>query len=87
MPYIEGSYRRLELDPTAHLVADAQNVGELNFQISRLVDDYVKRAGHGGYAAINAAIGALECAKLELYRRIAAPYEDEKIKQNGDVYR
>ena len=28
----------------------------------------------------------LECAKLELYRRVAAPYEDEKIDQNGDVY-
>jgi len=32
------------------------------------------------------AIGALECAKLELYRRVAAPYEDTKIAENGDVY-
>ena len=31
-------------------------------------------------------IGALECAKLELYRRIAAPYEDTKIQENGEVY-
>lgn len=31
-------------------------------------------------------IGALECCKLELYRRIAAPYEDIKIGENGDVY-
>ena len=30
---------------------------------------------------------ALECAKLELYRRLAAPYEDEKRKETGDVYR
>jgi hypothetical protein len=30
----------------------------------------------------------LECAKLELYRRIVAAYEDEKIAdpENGDVY-
>jgi len=35
---------------------------------------------------INAIIGALECAKLELYRRVAAPYEDDKIAENGDVY-
>jgi len=27
----------------------------------------------------------LECAKLELYRMIAAPYEDTKIKENGSV--
>ena len=31
-------------------------------------------------------IGVLECAKLELYRRVAAPYEDDKIDENGDVY-
>jgi hypothetical protein len=31
-------------------------------------------------------IGALECAKLELYRRLASPYEDLKIADNGDIY-
>jgi hypothetical protein len=35
---------------------------------------------------VNEAIGVLECAKLELYRRVAAPYEDEKIAESGDVY-
>jgi hypothetical protein len=30
-------------------------------------------------------IGMLECAKLELYRRSVANYEDEKILENGDV--
>jgi hypothetical protein len=30
--------------------------------------------------------GALECCKLEFYRRVAVPYEDQKIKSNGDVY-
>ena len=28
----------------------------------------------------------MECAKLELYRRVAAPYEDLKISEAGDVY-
>jgi len=31
-------------------------------------------------------MGALEGAKLELYRRKVAIYEEEKIKENGDVY-
>jgi hypothetical protein len=31
-------------------------------------------------------IGALECCKLELYRMMAAPYEDDKIAENGGVY-
>jgi len=31
-------------------------------------------------------IGALEACKLEFYRRAVVPYEDKKIKENGDVY-
>ncbi len=31
-------------------------------------------------------MGALEGSKLEFYRRIAAPYENKKMKENGDVY-
>lgn len=30
-------------------------------------------------------LGMLECCKMELYRRHVAPYEDEKIIENGDV--
>jgi hypothetical protein len=30
-------------------------------------------------------MGVLESAKLELYRRKIAPYEDDKIAENGDV--
>ena len=35
---------------------------------------------------IRSASGALESAKLEFYRRVVAPYEDEKMNLNGDVY-
>jgi hypothetical protein len=38
------------------------------------------------YKHINEIIGVLECAKQEFYRRVAAPYEDTKIQENGDVY-
>ncbi len=63
------------------------SAGELNYAITRLVDAYMERAGGIRYARLNEVVGALECAKLELYRRLAAPYEDEKIRENGDVYR
>jgi len=63
----------------------ADDVGALNFQITTLIDEWL--CGDVRYESINAAIGVLECAKLELYRRIAAPYEDKKIALNGDVYR
>ena len=37
------------------------------------------------YAQLNAAIGVLECVKLELYRMVAAPYEDRKCMENGPI--
>jgi len=60
-------------------------VGDLNYLISAIIDQTLTRQGVR-YQNLNAIIGALECAKLELYRRVAAPYEDVKITENGDVY-
>ena len=42
--------------------------------------------GKVSYSLINEVTGALENAKLEFYRRVVVPYEDMKIKINGDVY-
>lgn len=81
MPYIDKERRTSLLEQTT-----PENAGELNFLVTVLVDDYINYKGKS-YHTLNEAIGVLECAKQELYRRIAAPYEDEKIKQNGDVYR
>lgn len=30
-------------------------------------------------------VGALRCCELEIYRRLAGPYEDKAIEKNGDV--
>jgi hypothetical protein len=59
--------------------------GELNYSFTQIIQQYVKDHGKS-YARFNDVIGALEGAKAEFYRRVVAPYEDEKIKQNGDVY-
>ena len=80
MPYISQELR----DALAQGRVPA-GVGELNYQISSMIDEYLHRVGLD-YAAINAAIGVLECAKMELYRRIASPYEDKKHSMNGEVY-
>ena len=85
MPYVTPESRnRIDAgDPP-------RDAGELNYAVTRLVDAYLARlSGQDGrlrYAHLNEAMGVLECAKLELYRRIAAPYEDEKIAESGDVY-
>lgn len=62
-----------------------KNPGELNYLFTILAKSYFEANG-GRYQQINDIIGAFEGAKLEFYRRVAAPYEDTKIKENGDVY-
>jgi hypothetical protein len=38
------------------------------------------------YQTMNDCLGALEGAKLEFYRRVVVPYEEQKKYENGDVY-
>jgi hypothetical protein len=78
MPYISPA-RRDEVG------WDPRNAGELNYLITSLILAYFEEHG-GRYQQINDVLGALEGAKLEFYRRLAAPYEDTKIAENGDVY-
>ena len=82
MPYIKQEMRDQFNDG---LITLPSNEGEMNYVITDLLDDYLSAYGLN-YANVNALVGVLECAKLELYRRIAAPYEDIKIQENGDVY-
>jgi hypothetical protein len=80
MPYIKQTIREL-LDANRSEPATA---GELNYKITRLCLDYI--ATHGKqYNTYNEAIGVLSCVTQELYRRQVAPYEDQKIAENGDV--
>lgn len=60
--------------------------GRLNYSISRILGAILNDDERISYSRINELVGVLECAKIELYRRIAAPYEDDKSRINGDVY-
>ena len=84
MPYINNTYgRRDELDD-AMRNEPPQNVGELNYKISQLVLGYCFNQGLN-YQCINDVMGVLECVKSEFYARIARPYEEKKIAENGDL--
>jgi hypothetical protein len=82
MPYISQD-RRADLTPIAKKYAD--NSGDLNYQITYLLLEYMKGNGKS-YKTINDVVGALACASAEFYRRIAVDYEKQKINDNGDVY-
>jgi hypothetical protein len=80
MPYITEPRRNAILGGS-----DPKTPGELNYKITTEINGYLYRSGHS-YQVINDIIGVLEAAKLEFYRRVATPYEDTKIQENGDVY-
>jgi hypothetical protein len=85
MPYVTRQVRDELDDKINYAGRTIASAGELNYLITNLVQEFITEQGKS-YDTINSAIGALECAKLELYRRIVAPYEELKIQQNGDVY-
>ena len=90
MPYIDDDLRKgvdEEIVTLAETIEGAcHNVstrdGVLNYTICRLITLLYKDESYFNY---NRAMGVLECAKFELYRRRIARYEDIKIAGNGDL--
>ena len=64
--------------------------GELQYVIARLIQDYYywveANEGQVRYKHMESMMGALNGANLEHYRCAVAPYEEKKIKDNGNVY-
>jgi hypothetical protein len=82
-PYIEDLYHCLvgmRLDDES-----TNTEGNLNYLITRLLMKIYGDRDSTRYSQINDAIGMLECCKLELYRKVAAPYENQKEHENGQV--
>ena len=87
MPYIKTE-KRVKYEKALHeLVNILKSLppeevdGELNYVVTKILKGVYPLK----YYHLNKAIGVLECIKLEFYRRVAAPYEDVKIKESGDV--
>lgn len=80
MPYITAD-RRISIDNGTR----PATAGELNYQLTQVIKSHWVNSPRN-YATINDIVGALEGAKAEFQRRIVAPYEDGKIRDNGDVY-
>ena len=82
MPYIKQDRRRA-LDPLiSGLLYELQSDGEINYVFTKILIAFYEE----NYAALQNAVGLLECVKQEFVRRRLNPLEDRKIKENGDVY-
>ena len=88
MPYIKQSERPKFKNALDNLVKELLEdpdsmAGNFNYCVTIILKRLIEK--NKRYKTMNDLIGALECAKLELYRRVVGPYEDEKIGTNGDV--
>jgi hypothetical protein len=90
MPYVYREVRNeldAVLDTLIALIPEALGKevsdGTVNYVITRIID---AAYGMGGYGKFNRAMGVLDCVSKEFYRRKVAPYEDIKLKENGDAY-
>jgi|11BtaG_2_1085332.scaffolds.fasta_scaffold12587_3 hypothetical protein len=79
MPYIPQSEKN-QVD-SHNLISTA---GQFNYALNQLIANFIDQNDFN-YQTANDIVGAMECAKMELYRRLISPYEDKKISENGDV--
>lgn len=88
MPYIKETSRTFVDDKIEKIIEVIETEGELCYCIYAILVRFCKKFKKDNLFCFNIiarCISAIECAKLEFYRRIVAPYEDIKIKENGDV--
>lgn len=89
MPYIEnkiirknGKPRRKEMDKIIDLMIE-QGVrvdGDLNYILFKFCKSIIP-----SYNNYKNFIGELDCCAREIYRKLVAPYEELKEKENGGV--
>lgn len=94
MPYIDKKSRERfvvintetgqYLNLIDRLFEQIKTEGELNYVITKLLHEVIRKWGLS-YTNLNLVIGILECVKLEIYRMVAAPYENLKAKTNGNI--
>lgn len=81
MPYIKDKRERGILNRIVYNYFKLfKMTGRLNYFLFKLAKETCDN-----YKDFQNLLGELEAAKLEIYRRQIAPYEEHKIVENGDV--
>jgi len=98
MPYIDDERRNENLPNSGNIdishsrkdlgiaVGNAMdNGGDFQYIIAVAIQTYLEKKGLR-YKYCEEIMGALTGAQMEFYRCVVAPYEQEKIAENGAVY-
>ena len=87
MPYIKQEQRPSIDELIKPLIEHVKSLqmedqdGSLNYAFTKIIKNIYPQK----YFHFNRALGMLTAVTQELYRKIIGPYEDIKIKENGDV--
>lgn len=85
MPYIKDKKKRDYITDGIYRILDkANDSGDIVFMFYKTLIIWV-RMRKVRFFSLCMAVGICVCTLLEFYRRQVAPYEDKKIKENGDV--
>lgn len=84
MPYIDKEGRTFFDKYLDNVGPNITNKGDLNYCVTQLALHYIKAHGKS-YTNISEAASALVDAADEIKRRLLAPYENQKINENGDL--
>ena len=82
MPYIKQEDRK-KFD-VKKLAKEIESCGELNYVLTMICKEYLGKRVYS-YKDLNEIMGAIECCKLEFYRKVISSYEEVKIDENGDL--
>ena len=85
MPYTKKWDRGPQYPLLEKLAEVIENKGDLNHAICELTAMLILKTGGMSYTNVSKWIDAVNGARKEMERRLLAPYEDVKIKENGDV--
>ena len=84
MPYIRNEDKS-KFDKSLLELPDIKTDGELNYLLTQLAIKYCD--SHDlCYQTFADVMSAFSGADKEFYRRVIAPYEQQKISQNGDCF-
>lgn len=94
MPYIKQELRDDIDDSLRELIDDIRSCayaddrdtlkGVLTYVLTSLLINILTEHGLS-YSRFSDIVGTLECAKMEIYRRAIASYEDYCVQNNGDI--
>jgi len=82
MPYINREAR-----PNCDEIVDLmlKNGIKVNGDLNYILFKFCKKSVKPSYNNYKNFVGELDCCNREIYRKLVAPYEDDKEAENGEV--